>query len=310
MTVAELQTIDTIADRVAALGFDFDAMPKQDVTQCPLCGGAASELVSKRDRYGLPQQARICTRCSLVYLSPRLTEAAYWTFYERWYRPLVDIVRNGSIPAERDAQARASRADWMCKLLAPFVTSPACQRTTLLDVGGSRGDFAAEAMKRFGLKATVLDPSEDELAEAAEHGCETIHGFAETTGFGPHGYGVVSLLQTVDHLLDFGTVLEKVRNYCAPYGVALIDFVNWRAVQKVAGVERALKVDHPMNFTPVTAMAAMRRYGLEPMQASKTQDDRYWAFVCRPVEPIYVNQPDEWWLPARDVVERELAEVL
>src|SRR5262249_15724286 len=71
-----------------ALGFDYAARETEAVRSCNLCGSEEHVEISQRDRYGFPASMRMCTRCGLGFLSPRLTPAEYEVFYRDVYRRL------------------------------------------------------------------------------------------------------------------------------------------------------------------------------------------------------------------------------
>ena len=56
------------------------------------CGTSYDELVtiSKKDRYGLNLNLRICPNCGLMMANPRMTQESYNKFYDIHYRRLYD----------------------------------------------------------------------------------------------------------------------------------------------------------------------------------------------------------------------------
>src|SRR4029453_8567078 len=87
-------------ERIAALGYDYAAQPKQALTSCNLCAGTEFVILTHRDRYGYPAEAHACRRCGLVFLNPRMTAEAYGHFYNGVYRPLVSAFHGRLIDAE------------------------------------------------------------------------------------------------------------------------------------------------------------------------------------------------------------------
>ena len=67
--------------RIERLGYDLDRRELEPVAACNLCGSTHHVEVSRRDRYGYPAILRICARCGLGFLSPRLPAAEYAAFY-------------------------------------------------------------------------------------------------------------------------------------------------------------------------------------------------------------------------------------
>src|SRR5687767_3369662 len=92
-----LSATDERHRRIESLRFDYAAAAKESVPECNLCGSAHTIEVARRDRYGFPAVLRVCARCGLGFLSPRLTASEYADFYERVYRPLVSAYHGRTI---------------------------------------------------------------------------------------------------------------------------------------------------------------------------------------------------------------------
>jgi 2-polyprenyl-3-methyl-5-hydroxy-6-metoxy-1,4-benzoquinol methylase len=263
------------------IAYDYAEREKEVVSVCNLCGGTDFAELARRDRYGYDATLRMCRRCGLGFLSPRLTAAEYGRFYEDVYRPLVSAYHGRRIDAETvqvDQRGYASElVDWLGRHL------PALPQT-VMDVGGSTGIVAGAVRSAFGSEATVLDPAPDELAVAAAAGMETIAGFAED--FDPDGrrWELVLLCQTVDHLLDVRGTLESMRRMTAEDGHAFVDELDLLIAARKKGTEGAAKIDHPYYLTHDTALAFFTATGFHPV-AQRLSADGHWGFLLRPAEP-------------------------
>ena len=91
---------DERAERIASVGYDYEAREVEPVSACNLCGSDEHVQVSRRDRYGFPVSLSICVCCGLGFLSPRLTADEYASFYGSVYRPLVSAYHGWRIDAE------------------------------------------------------------------------------------------------------------------------------------------------------------------------------------------------------------------
>jgi SAM-dependent methyltransferase len=279
-------TADARAGRIAALGYDPLAGPVEAVRTCNLCGSSNHVEVARRDRYGYGVRFRTCARCGLGFLSPRPTAAAYASFYDGVYRPLVSAYHGRRIDAETVQEEQRDYAVELAEFLeATLPGRPA----TVLDVGGSTGVVAQPIRDAFAARVTVLDPAPDELAVAAANGMETIQGFAETADLDGRSWDLVLLCQTIDHLLDVAATLRVIRSALATSGCAFVDVLDVGFMMRRRGsIEGAVKVDHPYYLTRDTALAYFARAGLEPV-AERLSDDGHWGFVLAPGEP---REPD------------------
>lgn len=285
------------AERIAALAYDYEGRARDDVASCNLCGSSRLIEVSRTDRYGFPQPFRVCARCGLGFLSPRLSAGEYGDFYERIYRPLVSAYHGRLIDASTvQAEQREYAVDLMA-FLGPHIGTPA----DVLDIGGSTGIVADAARNAFGSHVTVLDPAPEELAVAAAAGMETIEGFAEDYDPGERRWELVLLCQTIDHLLDVRATVGAIRGVLAPSGHAFVDVLDVEFMARRRGsVEGAVKVDHPYYLTRETARAYFTLSGLAVV-AERMSHDGHWGFLLATGEPA---EPD--WEALRERADRLL----
>jgi 2-polyprenyl-3-methyl-5-hydroxy-6-metoxy-1,4-benzoquinol methylase len=298
-------TVRTAADRkerIVALEYDYSAQPKQVLTACNLCGGTEFVILTHRDRYGYPAQAHACRRCGLVFLNPRMTAEAYGRFYNGVYRPLVSAFHGRLIDARTIQDEQREYARERAEFVRPFITG--CDARTLLDIGGSTGVVAHHFVREFGLQGTLIDPAPLEVKEAQRLGLHTVTGLVEEHDFGPERFDVVIVCQTVDHLLDVGGTLSRVRQLLSKRGLFFVDIVDFRAAYlRNWSVEDATKIDHPYYLTDATIVAYLRRSGFAILGSDYAADHLHVSYVCRP------DGGDENAMPTSASVDELLREV-
>jgi SAM-dependent methyltransferase len=278
MTLATPATRD---ERIAALGFDYGAQSKRDVTQCNLCGATAFVVLTHRDRYRFAAEAHGCLRCGLVFLNPVMDAPAYGRFYAGTYRPLVSAYHGRLIDARTIQEEQRGYAADRAALVAPFLEGR--RSRAVLDIGGSTGVVAAHFAHRFGLEAVVVDPAPLEVEEARKLGLETVTGFVEDYDPAGRTFDLVLLCQTIDHLLDVASALAAIRRLIAADGLLFVDIVDFRAAYlRNRSVEEAVKIDHPYYLTEATAAAYLQRAGFEIVRMDYAADHLHVGYVCRP----------------------------
>ncbi len=279
------------AARITALGYDFAAQPRERITQCNLCGGTRLVTVSHRDRYGYPAPATACARCGLVFLNPRMTAAAYGRFYDGVYRPLVSAFHGRQIDARTIQDEQRAYARDRAEMVRPFLRGAGLR--SMLDIGGSTGVVAGHFAQEFGLAGTLIDPAPLEVEEARAFGLETITGLVEEHDFGARRFDFVIICQTVDHLLDVGGTLQRVRDLLTERGQLFIDIVDFRAAYlRNWSVEDATKIDHPYYLTQNTMEAYLRRAGFGSVAVDYAADHLHVSYLCRLVPPVPDALPD------------------
>jgi SAM-dependent methyltransferase len=271
--------------RIQALAYDYASEPKITIEVCNLCGRNYFVQLCDHDRYGFKAHASACGQCGLVFLNPRLTGEAYADFYTRVYRPLVSAFHGRRIDAETVQGEQHLYASERAEFAAPFLGGRAGRH--LLDIGGSTGVVAHHFSKKFGFSGVVLDPSADELREAAKRGFSTIQGLFENTDFGNSKFDLVLLCQTIDHLLDISFTLSKVRNCLTQRGIFLLDIVDFRAAYlRHWSLEEAIKVDHPYYLTQETMEAFLRLKGFQVLRKGYAADRLHIVYLCTLTDPI------------------------
>ncbi len=277
--------------RIAALGYDYAAQPKERVTACNLCGGSLLVTVSHRDRYGYPAEASACAACGLVVLNPRMTAPAYGRFYDGVYRPLVSAFHDRLIDAQTIQAEQLDYAKDRARMVRPFFEGAGLR--TMLDIGGSTGVVAGHFATAFGLTGTLIDPAPLEVDVARSLGLETITGLVEEHDFGSQRYDVVLICQTIDHLLDVTGTLRRVRDLLTDRGFLLVDIVDLRAgYLRNWSLEDTIKIDHPYYLTQETAEAYLRRAGLAVAAVDFAADHLHVSYLCRPATPAPAAMPD------------------
>ncbi|MBI4886445.1 MAG: class I SAM-dependent methyltransferase [Acidobacteria bacterium] len=279
-----MTTAASRAERIAALRFDYAAQGTSAVERCNLCGADTFLVLAHRDRYGYPAQAHACVSCGLVFLNPVMDAAGYARFYMETYRPLVSAYHGRLIDARTIQEEQRAYAAERAGLLAPYLRGSGL--STLLDIGGSTGVVAHHLVREFGLRATVLDPAPLEVEQARALGLETITGLVEQFEPGTRRFDVVAMFQTVDHLLDVGGTLRRVRALMAGRGVFFVDIVDFRAAYlRHWSVEEAIKIDHPYYLTEDTMTAYLGQAGFDVLRADYAADHLHVSYVCRPAPP-------------------------
>lgn len=267
-------------DRIAALQYDYTAQPREVVSACNLCGSTRFIVIAHRDRYGFAAEAQACERCGLVFLNPRMTADAYGRFYRGTYRPLVSAFHGRLIDARTIQDEQRVYAAERVEFLRPFM---APGMATLLDIGGSTGIVAARMASEFALTGTLIDPAPLEVAEAQRLGLDTVTDLVEQHDFKGRRFDLVIVCQTVDHLLDVGGTLSRVRQLLSPQGRLFIDIVDFRAAYlRNWSVEDAIKIDHPYYLTELTMTAYLEHAGFEVLRTDYAADHLHVGYVCGP----------------------------
>jgi predicted TPR repeat methyltransferase len=220
-----------------------------------------------------------------------MTAEGYSRFYDGVYRPLVSAFHGRLIDAQTIQAEQRDYAVDCAALLRPFVRGRGFE--SLLDIGGSTGVVAAHLMSALSLKGTLIDPAPAEVAQAQRLGLETISGLVEAYDFGTRRFDVVTVCQTVDHLLDIAGTLQRVHALMNAEGILFIDIVDFRAAYlRTWSVEGAIKIDHPYYLTQETMVPYLRRAGFDVLRIDYGADHLHVRYICRRGSPYPDAMPD------------------
>jgi SAM-dependent methyltransferase len=235
--------------------YSFERVP------CAVCGGEDFETLAGKDRCGLSTAVVICNGCGLVQTNPRMTAEAYRRFYNDEYRLLQ---YRESTPREAFARERR-RGRRIAEYLARIRCLPAAPTEAfVLEVGCGAGGILA-AFRDLGFDVQGLDVAVDLLAYGREcHGLDLV---ATTLGEIElrRRPNIVIYSHVVEHILDVGAELDRLREVLAPGGLAYLEVPGIKRLD--AGYEydflRYLQNAHCYHFRLATLTNLIACHGFE-----------------------------------------------
>ena len=285
--------------RCAPICEELAELTLETITTCNICDAAEVAVLTVSDRYGLPVRSGMCLRCGLIFLLDRFTAEGYTRFYQDYYRALGSVYLNRPITPKTLQEEQRRYARSLIETFRGLLPLPA--GTTLIDVGGSTGVVATEFAGAYGMAATVLDPSPDELEQARAAGHTTMCTLFETWEGTDEQFDLVLCNRTIDHFLDLKRALEKLRSLCKPSGYLLIDIVDVEMIRKRKGMlEGAIKVDHPYYLCNEIAAAILQEAGFAVVYREIASSPERVTYLCRPGEVVQKDQrPSAAWIRQR-----------
>lgn len=181
---------------------------------CPLCGPEPGV----RERFDFnPFKVVTCNRCTLNFLSPRLTEASMLRLYrdQNYFK--------SAVPKQGYGEALDVRELWH-KSFARRLRQIQKYRPVgrVLDAGCGPG-FFMEAAAHMGYDVWGIEPSEYMLGVAREKfGARVRHGALETAEFEPHSFDVIVAFDAFEHAYDPLGFLDAARDLLKTRGVLAI----------------------------------------------------------------------------------------
>ena len=177
------------------------APSRSEVDPCILCGGARRRRLFHKQGYDFLR----CEACSLVRLDPIPRPETLAEIYESSYTDGAYAVFAAADDI-RLAHARA-RVD---------IVAPHAPPGPWLDVGCSTGAFLEAAAQR-GIEIDGIDLSEVAVHAARSRGLSAFHASVESFE-PPRRYAYITGFDVLEHLIDPGGFLERVREWLEPDG--------------------------------------------------------------------------------------------
>ncbi|MCZ6779354.1 MAG: class I SAM-dependent methyltransferase [Acidobacteria bacterium] len=268
---------------------------------CDLCGGGDLVEVYCDPGFEIPSALGIrqiditnviCRTCGLIFINPRLPEAAVREFYAAQTRPR-EVPEGGGVSAL--PRGESVRRD-QCERILEEWNSHAEGR--ILDIGSFEGYFLS-LFKRRGWSCVGVEPAREAVLVAREHyDLEILEGMFEDFPQLAGVFDVVSVRHVLEHVRQPSHFLHLARKALKPEGLLFIEVPD-------ASRPRAVELDdffsfqHLYNFSPTTLKAMLSREGFEvkvpsqllPYGAFRTLA---WWRAGRPSQTIEPGNPTEY----------------
>jgi len=182
----------------------------QTVSICPLCGSSNFRTFDTfySSEIHLLLHYKVCTYCSLVFMSPRPDQESLNSYYLSTYRE----GRSGSEkPTNVEIDEQHARAKHLVRFFSKVV--PETQIRSHLDIGCSVGELLLGFQTMFDITLSIgVEPTVAHRAYAIQQNSLQVFeslDFLEKTSQGP--YDLVSLSHVLEHLPDPIDYLTRLR---------------------------------------------------------------------------------------------------
>ncbi|MEZ0395247.1 MAG: class I SAM-dependent methyltransferase [Anaerolineales bacterium] len=219
----------------------------EEVRLCPLCGYDRSTLFDRREHLGRLVCNRLCSRCGLIFQSPRMTAAEAEAHYAAEYRRTIQG-REGPTAKDLDFQRqRAAR-------LVDFLRRKVRRLERCLDIGCSSGLLLQRLRETYAAQATGVEPGEAYRAYARECGLE-VHASLDEVEADGRRFDLISLIHVLEHLPDPVAYLTRLRErLLAADGWLLVEVPN-------VYIHTSFEYEHLYSFSRRTLTETLRKAG-------------------------------------------------
>ena len=190
-----------------------------------------------------------CSNCGLVHMETEATQGNFLDYY-----------RHGAVaPKYYDMFGKKDTDEYyhhLIELMKPYID----KHSSMLDIAGAWGEFAAY-LKELGYESvTVMDPNESCISHATSMGLKTVT--SDSTNMmvlKDNSLDMVILNHTLEHVLDVETTMLNIRRVLKKDGYLFIEVPD---VEGYAGEESA-----PFNFLTYEHVIHMSMNDMENLAA-------------------------------------------
>jgi 2-polyprenyl-3-methyl-5-hydroxy-6-metoxy-1,4-benzoquinol methylase len=237
-------------------------------TDCPVCEANESELLFTKDGFRHVQ----CRRCSMVYLNPRLNDAATYEFYNGQ----VNAIYNES---KFDTVSSSTRLDDEANLFNLMMIEryrETREKGKLLEVGSGKGYFLHKAKEQgyqvYGLELNVRNY----LLTREQLGDSIYNMDLLQAQFAPKMFDVIYMRDVIEHLPNPKPFFQELHRITKDGGVVFVEthnidsFINQITRQRHTVI---FGFEHPNHWSPKSLETILTWTGFQVIDIKHTSLD-------------------------------------
>jgi SAM-dependent methyltransferase len=239
------------------------------------CGKQDYEILSEKNKYGVPQQINICKNCGLIFYSPAIDTQSTIEFYQKYYNDLC----SASIQPEELFHHQYLRGTQLLDFLKAHKDVVNLQNTSsILEIGTGTGGILRSIMDKYPhLKAFGTEYRDEEIAIAKNKGITAIKGDVED--FVNHHQGKIDLIllnHVMEHFIDIGGELKKIRSIMHERSILFVGVPGVLNTHKFyPSFLESISLDHNYFFTGHTLDYIMNKNGFKRLYSDEDVNSLY-----------------------------------
>lgn len=238
---------------------------------CIVCGSNGSKQIA-RDRIGENSfNLMQCVKCGFIYVNPRRTDIGKGTYFQ-------------SNVSDYDTLHLGPFKESVFKDVLTRITRYTNERD-LLDIGAGLGYFLYLARQQ-GFNIYGIEPSQPFVDFAKTHyNINVKPGFLESTDFGDKKFGIITMVDVIEHVLNLQETVEKCENLLKSQGLFVLRFPNATQHKLKEWLLRPIydmykkpvwcsEIGHHINFfSRNTIIRFLEKYGFDILSISNSKTE-------------------------------------
>jgi SAM-dependent methyltransferase len=250
-----------------------------EVERCQLCGSGERSVKFRDGEY----RVLTCSRCGLVYVSPRLQGQALLDVYDAGYWKSADPKARGYADYAREGELYLKTFTRRMRLVARHLPVNA----RVLDVGCAAGYFLRVAQRAghdvhgVEMSAAIAGEAVRALGEQRVH-VGTLDEAVAAKGHAPASFDLVTLWDVIEHVPEPQPLLRTIRGLLKPGGRLLLETQNVasRWARLLGRRWHHYKHDeHLYHFDPRTIRRLLDECGFEVLEMGSAFAGKYVSFA-------------------------------
>lgn len=224
-----------------------------EFTDCPSCGSDSSDFNFEKDGFRYHK----CTECALIFMNPRLNDAATQQFYNSDVNEIYNETKFHDPGLTRGDDERNA---FNLELTARHRPPPG----KLLEIGCAKGFFLSRAQERgYEVYGVELNRSLCELArQAVGPTVENADLFA--VAYPSAYFDVLYMRDLIEHIPNPAPFFRELNRIAKPSGILVLETHNIEGlVHRIVGKKHTVifGFEHPVHWSPPSIRAALERSG-------------------------------------------------
>ena len=224
-----------------------------------VCGSDCNEVLSEKDRYGLPVTAVICKKCGLIFQNPRLDDESLNHFYCTLYRKLYET---STISRFFDNQFNRGK-----RIVRWIYSTMGRLPKRVIEIGCGAGGIL-QAFQNNGAQILGVDFDEAYINYGRSKGLQLEKGGAEQVT--PRHADLIILSHVLEHFSDIQKELDAIRGLLSTKGYLYLELPGvFNMGQYSYDFLKSLQNAHNYYFTLGTLKQVLGLYGWELEQGNE-----------------------------------------
>ncbi len=251
--------------------FDYVAKSLKPIyaeyVDCPVCGSSNSMLWFEKDWF---RHVR-CQDCSMVYINPRMNQAATHSFYNSNVNAIYNETKFDEVSTSTDMDDRINFSN--LELINDFRRS---EQGVLLEIGSAKGYFLEKA-RAAGYSVYGLELNQKNYEYSRQRLGGTIKNVdLLDAGFEDGKFDVVYMRDVIEHIPSPKPFLQEISRIIKPGGVVFLDTHNidgW--IYQIAKDRHTVifGFEHPVHWSPRTLGNILEQNGFLVRKVSQVSLD-------------------------------------